>query len=199
MPLPTVLPVLRTPRLVLRALVPADADAVFRLFSHPEVMRYWSCAPWTEHAEATRFIEKDAEALAAGTWLRWGWVLSDGDRAGTVIGACGLFALDAENRTAEIGYLLARDAWGHGYAAEGVDAVLRYGFETLGLRRVEADIDPRNAASVRLCERAGFRYEGLLRERWHVNDEVCDTAFYGLLRREWLPQPHGRPPHVRSG
>lgn len=187
MTLPTVLPVLRTPRLVLRALVPSDADAVFALFSHPEVMRYWSWAPWTDPAEAARFIEQDREALAAGTWLRWGWVRAADD---SLIGACGLFDLDADNQTAEIGYLLARDAWGHGYAAEGVGAVLRYGFETLGLRRVEADIDPRNVASIRLCERAGFRYEGLLRERWYLNGEVCDTAFYGLLRREWMPYVH---------
>ncbi|MEM6783966.1 MAG: GNAT family protein [Bacteroidota bacterium] len=184
MTLPTTLPVLRTPRLLLRALVPADAASVFALFAHPEVMRYWSCVPWTDRGEAARFIAKDAEALTAGTWLRWGWARPDTD---AIIGACGLFDLDADNQRAEVGYLLARDAWGHGYAAEGVSAVLRYGFEALGLRRVEADIDPRNAASIRLCERAGFRYEGLLRERWHVNGEICDTAFYGLLRREWVP------------
>ena len=93
MTLPTVLPVLRTPRLVLRALVPSDADAVFALFSHPEVMRYWSWAPWTDPDEAARFIEQDREALAAGTWLRWGWVRAADD---SLIGACGLFDLDAD-------------------------------------------------------------------------------------------------------
>ena len=55
----------------------------------------------------------------------------------------------------------------------------------LGLNRVEADIDPRNAASAKPLLRLGFRHEGLLRERWIVNGEICDTAFYGLLKSDW--------------
>jgi RimJ/RimL family protein N-acetyltransferase len=54
------------------------------------------------------------------------------------------------------------------------------------LRRLEADVDPRNAGSIRTLERLGFQREGFLRERWHVNGEIQDAIFYGLLRREWL-------------
>ena len=53
------------------------------------------------------------------------------------------------------------------------------------LRRLEADVDPRNAASIRTLERLGFQREGFLRERWHVNGEIQDAIFYGLLRRDW--------------
>jgi ribosomal-protein-alanine N-acetyltransferase len=52
------------------------------------------------------------------------------------------------------------------------------------MRRIEADIDPRNVASARLLERLGFVQEGLLRERWMVDDEVSDSAFYGLLESD---------------
>jgi RimJ/RimL family protein N-acetyltransferase len=63
--------------------------------------------------------------------------------------------------------------------------LLAYAFDELDLRRIEADVDPRNAASIRTLERLGFRREGYLRERWRVNGEVQDALFYGLLRREW--------------
>ena len=63
---------------------------------------------------------------------------------------------------------------------------MRFAFEELGLRRIEADVDPRNEASIRLLERLGFQREGYLRERWLVDQEINDTVFYGLLRREWL-------------
>jgi RimJ/RimL family protein N-acetyltransferase len=53
------------------------------------------------------------------------------------------------------------------------------------LRRLEADVDPRNENSMRILEKLGFQREGLLRERWNVGDEIQDTAFLGLLAREW--------------
>jgi len=64
--------------------------------------------------------------------------------------------------------------------------ILRHLFDGMGLRRIEADIDPRNLASCRLVEKLGFVREGTLRERWHVNGEVCDSAIYGLLRRDFI-------------
>jgi RimJ/RimL family protein N-acetyltransferase len=61
-------------------------------------------------------------------------------------------------------------------------------FDDLQLNRIEADVDPRNAASCRALERLGFLREGLLRERWIVGGEVSDSAMYGLLRADWLAQ-----------
>jgi RimJ/RimL family protein N-acetyltransferase len=63
--------------------------------------------------------------------------------------------------------------------------VLAHAFDTLRLRRIEADIDPRNSASCKLVERLGFVREGLLRERWDVAGELCDAALYGLLASDW--------------
>ena len=68
---------------------------------------------------------------------------------------------------------------------QALQGLLGYAFQTLDLNRLEADIDPRNLASAKTLERLGFQKEGHLRERWIVNDEVSDTALYGLLRREW--------------
>ncbi len=68
---------------------------------------------------------------------------------------------------------------------ETLRAVLDYAFSVLDLHRIEADVDPRNTASVRILERLGFQREGYLRERWQVNGEVQDSLFYGLLRPDW--------------
>ena len=69
---------------------------------------------------------------------------------------------------------------------EALRALIAYGFGTLNLNRIEADVDPRNAASAKTLERQGFLKEGYLRERWIVGDEVSDSALYGLLQRDWM-------------
>lgn len=70
--------------------------------------------------------------------------------------------------------------------AEALQALLTYGFDTLGLNRVEADIDPRNTGSQRVLEKLGFRQEGYMPERWIVDGVTADTAFYGLLHSDWM-------------
>ncbi|WP_395824837.1 GNAT family N-acetyltransferase [Collimonas sp.] len=68
---------------------------------------------------------------------------------------------------------------------EALTAFVEHAFERFNLRRIEADIDPRNGASAKTLTRLGFVKEGHLRERWLVNGEVSDTDLYGLLRRDW--------------
>jgi RimJ/RimL family protein N-acetyltransferase len=104
-----------------------------------------------------------------------------------------LFAFSEQSQRAEIGYILARKAWGKGLIHEALSALLTYAVENLKLRRIEADIDPRNQRSARSLERLGFTQEGLLRERWVVEGEVSDTALYGLLAREWTAAQSERP------
>ena len=70
---------------------------------------------------------------------------------------------------------------------EALVRLVGYAFGELGLHRLEADIDPRNAASARSLARLGFRKEGTLRERWIVAGEVSDSDLYGLLGTEWRP------------
>lgn len=173
---------LDTPRLHLRAYAPSDAADVFAMFSDPEVMRYWSSAPWTDLQQAHDFLARDAKSIAEGSSARLGIVRKED---GALIGNCTLFSFDKQCRRAETGYVLSRAAWGHGYANEAVTALLDWGFETLDLNRVEADIDPRNTPSARALERLGFVREGHLRERWIVNGETTDSFIYGLLRAEW--------------
>jgi ribosomal-protein-alanine N-acetyltransferase len=173
---------LTTARLRLRPLQPADAPALFAVFSDPRVSRYLSRGAWTEMQQASAQIERDMAALASGQYLRLGL---ERRSDGMLLGECCLFNRVEGSRRAEIGYALAHAHWGQGYMHEALCEVLAYGFDAMDLNRVEADIDPRNRGSAASLERLGFRPEGLLRERWIVAGEVSDTALYGLLRAEW--------------
>ena len=174
---------LDTPRLHLRPLTAADAEALFRLHTDPQVMRYWSTPPWAGIEQAVAMIETDREALPAGQHLRLALTLRGGDDS--LVGTGSLFNFHEASRRAEIGYALERSAWGRGLMHEALSALVGFAFETLDLNRLEADIDPRNSASAKSLARLGFVQEGFLRERWIVGDEVSDTALYGLLRSAW--------------
>lgn len=182
---PMHLPTLAGPRVLLRPMTLADAPALFALHADPQVMRYWSTPPWTDAQQAVERLQADAQAHALGLHLRLGIALREAPAA--MLGACTLFDLDADQGRAEMGYALTPAAWGRGLMHEALRLLISHGFDDLGLRRIEADIDPRNTASARVLEALGFRAEGLLRERWRVAGEVSDSALYGLLRREWPP------------
>ena len=176
------LPVITTPRVVLRWISEDDIDSLYEIFSSPQVMRYWSSAPLPDREAAADLQREIAEGNESETMLKWGLALRDSD---TVIGTTTLFNLSLDNGRAELGYAMAHAHWGKGYMNEALTALVTHAFEVMELRRLEADVDPRNAASIRTLERLGFQREGFLRERWHVNGEIQDAFFYGLLRREW--------------
>ncbi|MDH4036065.1 MAG: GNAT family N-acetyltransferase [Candidatus Krumholzibacteria bacterium] len=173
---------LETARLLLRPLRGSDGDRLFRIFSDLKVMRYWNTEPWTSPDEAPSHIGRELTAMRTGEYISLGVVRKDTE---TLIGTCTLFDMMEHCRRAEVGYSLASDSWGNGYMQEALTALLDYAFAELNMNRVEADVDPRNIASVKCLERLGFLREGLLRERWIVAGEVSDTAFYGLLLKDW--------------
>ena len=175
-------PELSSPRLRLREVRDGDAAALFAIHGDARVMRYWSYPAWTELAQAEQKIADIQRQRREEDILIWAIADATSD---LLIGSSAVFYLNLEQGRAEIGYSLHPDWQGHGLASEALQLVLGYVFNNLGLRRIEADIDPRNLPSCRLVERLGFVREGLLRERWHVNGELCDSAIYGLLRQDF--------------
>ena len=175
-------PALTGRRVHLRGPRADDADAVFTLFSDPDVMRYWSRPPMTVRAEAEGLIDEIGESFSTRSGFNWMVVQPDDD---AVIGTVALFRFEPRHRRAEIGYSLRSDHWGRGLAAEAVAVMLDWAIRTLGLHRVEADIDPRNEGSRKLLARLGFASEGVLRERYFVGDDVSDTELFGLLAEDW--------------
>jgi RimJ/RimL family protein N-acetyltransferase len=101
---------------------------------------------------------------------------------------CGLVELrdiDREHSLGEMSFWLAVDAWGQGYMSEAVQAVVRYGFEGLGLNRLYAYQMLRNPASGRVLEKNGFKLEGLLRQRVRKWGQFEDVALWAILRQQW--------------
>jgi len=172
-------------RLSLRTPRESDIDALFALFADPAVMRYWSRPPLVERAEAEAMLRRFEDGFATREALTWIIAAPEDD---TAIGTCTLFRFDARHRRAEIGYALRSQLWGRGLARDALTLMLDWAFPTLGLHRLEADVDPRNEGSRGLLLRLGFRSEGLLRERYFVGDEVSDTELFGLLASDWNAQ-----------
>lgn len=179
----TPFPTLETPRLVLRELVPADVEAIFRIQSNPEVVRYFGRPGHATIAETEKLLGIVFDAQRDVTGIRWGLSLKD---TGELAGTCGFWRWNKPHRHAEIGYELAPAFWGRGLMVEALRPILRYGFTQMELHRVEATIDPDNHASQRVLEKLGFKRDALMRENWLHDGKFTDSAIYGLLEQEFL-------------
>jgi [ribosomal protein S5]-alanine N-acetyltransferase len=175
------IPTINAIRVALRPVTENDVDSLYAVFSDPEVMRY-SGSSMTDPREAKDFLAEVLEDLRRRQCIQWG-IARRADNQ--IIGNVAIFNLDLVARKGEIGFSLGRPYWGMGYMREALQAAIWYGFNEMGLRRIEADTDPRNLPSIRLLERLGFQKEGYLRERWFIAGETQDSLFYGLLGREW--------------
>ncbi len=176
------LPTLDAGPFALRMIRPEDAKDLFAIFGDPEVMRYWSTTALENLQAAQDLAAEIQRCFDSRSLFQWGLVRPQEDR---VIGTGTLSNLDTQNRRAEMGYALAQSEWGKGVMTEVLPVLVRYGFETLDLHRIEADVDPRNPASLRLLERLGFTKEGYRRESYILGGEVQDAVLYGLLKREF--------------
>lgn len=175
---------IQSERLLLRLVQEADLPALLQIHSIEEVTRFLPYATWAEMADAKSWYERAVSRHNDGSAMQF--VIVD-NVSNAVIGTCLLFRFEPESARAEIGYALARPHWGSGYMREALSALITFAFTRLSLRRLEAEVDPRNLASDRLLLNIGFVREGLLRERWVMKGEVKDASVYGLLRHEWRP------------
>lgn len=177
----TALP-LRTGRLLLRPYRHQDSTDLHRFYSRPDVARLLLDHPWTIQDAETRIGERLART---GLTTESGTLAVVVEAGGAVVGDVTLWATNDERSTAEIGWVFDPDHSGHGYATEAATAMLDVAFGTYGLHRVVAQMDGRNTASARLCERLGMRREAHHRENWWSKGEWTDTIVYAMLGREW--------------
>lgn len=179
---------LSTGRLELRPFRHSDAADLFTVYSHPEVYRHVPIGGWKHVDEAHQRIARDINMMEAGDCVRLAVERSEDER---VIGEVLLFNFVRDSRRCEIGYAFARDAWGSGYARESLPPLIDLGFGRLEMQRIEAEIDPRNAASAKVLEKLGFSYEGVRRRRWILRGETSDSGMYGLLAADWQARKMG--------
>jgi len=171
-------PTLETSRLKLRPYTEADIAPLLPLIGAREVAATTLRIPhpYTE-LDARAFLEmaRDGNRIWLAIALR-----SDGRQ----IGGMGL-VVDPQHQHAELGYWLGVPYWHQGYATEAARAMLRYGFEDLGLHRIFASHFKHNPASGNVLRKLGMRYEGCQREHLQKWGEFVDSELYGILRSDW--------------
>ncbi|HEY7095056.1 MAG TPA: GNAT family protein [Ktedonobacterales bacterium] len=174
---------IETARLRLRRFGDADLPAFIAYRNDPDVARYQSWEGISE-AEAVAFVREQQTAPAGepGEGLQ---IAIERKDSGRMIGDCFFKVMEDDPRQAEIGYTLAREAQGHGFATEAVAALLTWAFPTFDLHRIIAIVDVKNAASVALLERLGLRREGHFRENIWFKGAWGDEYLYAILRDEW--------------
>ena len=170
-----------TPRLILRSARPDDLDAMHAVLSDPRATVWWSTPPH-ETLDQTR------------DWLD-GMIANGPDHPdfvveldGRVIGKAGFWKLP------DVGYILHPDCWGQGLASEAVGAAVDHVFRTRDVETLTADVDPENAASIRLLVRLGFVRTGFGERTWNVGGVWKDSVFYALSRADRAAGATGQAP-----
>lgn len=187
------LPTLRGTSVRLRHITAADGPALLEVFGNPRVARFIGIPLLRGDQDVQDLLESISMGIRCNDLLQWGVTLLESDR---LIGTCTLAHIDWANERAEIGFALATSAWGKGVMRAALPLLIDHAFASLGLHRLEADVDPRNDRSLRLLDQLGFRREGLMRERHLVAGERQDTVFLGLLAADWQQARAGDCPPV---
>jgi [ribosomal protein S5]-alanine N-acetyltransferase len=183
---------IETRRLRLRELREADMDDVHAYARDSEVVRHLDWGPNTE-ANTAEFLAtaRAARDTVPRTTYHLAIVVESGER---LIGGCRIEVRNAANGAGDLGYVLARKSWGHGYATEAGQALLTFGFERLGLHRIWATCDVENRASVRVLEKLGMQREGHLRQNVRRKGAWRDSYLYAILEPEWRRELAGDRP-----
>jgi len=146
---------LESERLILRHQQASDTESLVDLWSDPDVTRFLG-GPRDRERLRKAFEETAADPDAVQYDL---WPVIE-KATGKLVGHCGLLDKEVDGRPEiEVTYVLARFAWGKGYATEIAQALKQHAFETLGITRLIALIEPENAASERVAEKIGMRFE----------------------------------------
>jgi RimJ/RimL family protein N-acetyltransferase len=164
--------ILETDRLVLRKLTADDAEFIIDLLNQPSFLRYIGDKGVRNTDDAIRYIETGPQASYAR--FGFGLYLVELKESGISIGMCGLLKRDSLPDV-DIGFAFVPGYWSQGYAFEAAGAVMTYGQEVLGLKRIVAITSLDNTASIRLLEKIGLRFERLIK----LGDDHEEVRLFG--------------------
>lgn len=176
------LPVIETPRLILRKMTMRDAPDVYRYAKDSEVARHVLWEPHRSLWESRAYIRFLLHQYRNGMPGSWAIVLQE---TGRVVGTIGYMSYVPDNATVEVGYSLAREHWGKGLMTEALTAVIDETFRVMKLHRIEAMHFTDNPASGRVMEKCGMQHEGHLRQRICCKGVFRDVEMWGILRSDW--------------
>lgn len=174
----TPFPTLYTERLTLRRFTKNDAGDLFRLRSDKNVMQFIDRPPAKSLKDALDLIQKINDSLISNEGITWAITLKS---YSTLVGTIGFWRIVKEHYRAEIGYLLDPHLHGSGLMHEAIQSVLDYGFKVMRLHSVEANVNPGNAASIKLLERNHFIKEAHFKENYYYNGKFLDSLIYSLV------------------
>lgn len=167
----TVFPIIKTDRLLLRQFIESDIENVFKGLSHPDIIKYYGVSYQTlEATKAQMKFFADLEKNETGIW----WAVCSLDN-NIFYGAGGLNSLSKEHKKAEIGFWLISDFWGQGIMTDAMPLICSYGFDKLGLHRIEGLVETENANCKRAMSKLDFRHEGTM-----TDCEIKEGKFISL-------------------
>lgn len=177
------IPVIEGERIKLRKMQANDVDVLLEYWGDPEVVKYMNMIPFTTSDEVLEMVTLLNGLAECEDNLRWGIELKEEHK---LIGSCGFntWQLSGAYR-AEIGYELGKAYWRKGYMSEALRLMLSYGYEVMGLNRIEALVQPANEASSKLLSSFHFQQEGLLRQYQKIEQGFVDLYLFSLLKEEY--------------
>lgn len=187
---------IHTERMILRKLTRKDAEDMYEYAKNPVVTRYltWDAHPSLDYTRNyLKYLEKQYREKQ---FHDFALVLREN---GKMIGTVGFTRFDHAARSAEVGYVLNPDYWGRGLAVEALWAIIRFGFDELGLNRIEAKYMVENTRSRRVMEKCGMSFEGVARESLRVRNQYVSVGTCAILKSEYLRcSPKNSPLYVQS-
>lgn len=177
------IPTLETERLILRRMKVSDAEDMFDYASRQDLTAYLLWSPHKDRSYTRDYLRYLQNRYALGEFYDWAVV----DReSGRMIGTCGFTRIDGGHRRGEIGYVLNPDFHGRGLGTEAAERVLRFGFEELGLHRIEAKFMKGNGGSLRVTEKLGMTFEGYQRDAMLVKERYRTIGVSAILSQEFF-------------
>jgi len=172
-----------TERLVLRPFDRGDVDATFRNWAGDErVQKLYGEPVYPTREAVSELLDGYMRRYEQGDYYRWVIDEKNGARS---IGQIAFFLVDPKNHFAEIEYCIGVEFQGKGYATEATRAVIEYGFQKMGLNKVQICHNARNPRSKRVIEKCGFTHEGTLRDYFYMDGDFVDRLYYSILAREF--------------
>ncbi len=177
------LPTFETERLKIRLFNENDVDDLYEYCSDDEVTKYLIFPTYRSRQDAIdriNYCKEGYERLEAP--ILWAIEYKEDEK---LIGGIDFVKWDEANNKAEIGYLLSRKYWNKGIMTEALAAIIEFGFEKMGLNRIEICCDERNIGSARVMEKNGLKYEGTLRQERFQKGEYVNVKYYSILKDEY--------------
>lgn len=177
------MPIIETERLILRKLTIEDAADMFEYASEPLVSQF---VPWEVHKsieDSREFLRFILNGYEKNNKLTWAIELKSEQK---MIGTMDFVKWTDKHYRAEIAYVLSHHYWGKGFTHEAARALTEFGFDKMGLNKVEASIVPDNFQSQRVLEKLGMTREGVARQHFLMKGELIDLAAYSVLKAEFI-------------